>query len=138
MYVDDDDEGYVVDAPVSQGDGFSFTGGKYSDEMGRAEEWYARGKIVNAYPVEGRLEKAKDPLFGLAMGEASQISSDSFRWFYVEEGDRSKPSILLVHGIPSQVMRTYTLFGVIIVASSILREGKTTASSEHLSRCGIN
>jgi hypothetical protein len=35
---------------------------------------------VNAYPVEGRLEKAKDPLFGLAMGEASQISSDSFRF----------------------------------------------------------
>ncbi|CAM6030941.1 unnamed protein product [Sphagnum balticum] len=102
MYVDDDDEGYLVDAPVSQGDGFSFTGGKYSDEMGRADEWYARGKIVNAYPVEGRLEKAKDPLFGLAMGEASQISSDSFRWFYVEEGDQSKPSILLVHGIPSQ------------------------------------
>jgi hypothetical protein len=27
MYVDDDDEGYLVDAPVSQGDGFSFTGG---------------------------------------------------------------------------------------------------------------
>jgi hypothetical protein len=38
---------------------------------------------VNAYPVEGRLEKAKDPLFGLAMGEASQISSDSFRSYTV-------------------------------------------------------
>lgn len=35
---------------------------------------------MNAYPVEGQLEKAKDPLFGLAMGEASQISSDSFRF----------------------------------------------------------
>jgi len=34
---------------------------------------------VKAYPVEGGLEKAKDPLFGLAMGEASQISTDSFR-----------------------------------------------------------
>jgi hypothetical protein len=50
MYVDDDDEGYLVDAPVSQGDGFSFTGGKYSDEMGRADEWYARGKIVSDSP----------------------------------------------------------------------------------------
>lgn len=34
---------------------------------------------VKAYPVEGGLEKAKDPLFGLAMGEASQISTDLFR-----------------------------------------------------------
>lgn len=36
---------------------------------------------VKAYPVEGGLEKAKDPLFGLAMGEASQTSTDSFRFY---------------------------------------------------------
>lgn len=94
--------------------------GKYSDELGRADEWFGRGKMVcfpiqwnslllwwcyyvvinqtrmwycttnhfikligaqvKAYPVEGGLEKAKDPLFGLAMGEASQISTDLFRF----------------------------------------------------------
>ena len=35
---------------------------------------------VKAYPVQGGLEKAKDPVFGLAMGEASQTSTDSFRF----------------------------------------------------------
>ncbi|KAG0609934.1 hypothetical protein M758_7G025300 [Ceratodon purpureus] len=102
MYVDDDNEDYLIDAPVSMGDGFSFSGGKYSDELGRADEWFARGKMVKAYPVEGGLEKAKDPLFGLAMGEASQTSTDSFRWFYVEEGDRKNPTVVLAHGFPSQ------------------------------------
>ncbi|KAL2650456.1 hypothetical protein R1flu_018584 [Riccia fluitans] len=102
IYVDDDDEGYLLDAPVSEGDGFSFSGGKYSNEVGRAEEWYAKGRIVKAYPVKGGLEKAKDPLFGLPMGEGSQTSDDFFRWFCVEEGDRTNPTILLVHGFPSQ------------------------------------
>lgn len=35
---------------------------------------------AKAYPVEGGLEKAKDPVFGLPMGEASQTSNDFFRW----------------------------------------------------------
>ncbi|CAM6113507.1 unnamed protein product [Calypogeia fissa] len=102
IYVDDDEEGYLVDAPVSAGDGFSFSGGKYSDELGRGAEWYKSGRIAKAFPVEGGLEKAKDPVFGLPMGEASQTSNDFFRWFYVEEGDRNKPSVLLLHGFPSQ------------------------------------
>lgn len=29
------------------------------------------------------------------------------RWFYVEEGDRKKPTILLAHGFPSQVRHTF-------------------------------
>lgn len=91
-----------MDAPVSAGDGFSFVGGKYSNEVGPAEKWFARGKMINAYPVEGGIKKAQDPYFGLAMGEASQISDDYFRWFYVEEGDPKKPTVLLVHGFPSQ------------------------------------
>jgi hypothetical protein len=34
---------------------------------------------VNAYPVYGNKEKAKDPFFGLAMGSGSQSSDDVFR-----------------------------------------------------------
>lgn len=115
IYVDDDEEGYLLDAPVSEGDGFSFSGGKYSNEVGRADEWYSKGRIVKAYPVEGGLEKAKDPLFGLPMGEGSQTSDDFFRWFCVEEGDRSKPAVLLIHGFPSQ---SYSYRKVIPLLSS--------------------
>ncbi|KAL3701205.1 hypothetical protein R1sor_019227 [Riccia sorocarpa] len=115
IYVDDDDEGYLLDAPESEGDGFSFSGGKYSNEVGRADEWYAKGRIVKAYPVKGGLEKAKDPLFGLPMGEGSQTSDDFFRWFCIEEGDRTKPTILLIHGFPSQ---SYSYRKVIPLLSS--------------------
>lgn len=65
--------------PESAGDGFSFSGGKYSDEPNPADEWFKKGKIVKAHPVGGTGEKAKDPIFGLAMGVGSQASSDLFR-----------------------------------------------------------
>ncbi|KAK4381846.1 hypothetical protein Sango_2927800 [Sesamum angolense] len=38
-------EDYFLDAPVSVGDGFSFSGGKYSDEPSPADEWFKQGKI---------------------------------------------------------------------------------------------
>ncbi|XP_038985865.1 uncharacterized protein LOC120111866 isoform X3 [Phoenix dactylifera] len=39
------EEEYLVDAPVSIGDGFSFSGGKYSDGPSRSDEWFAQGKM---------------------------------------------------------------------------------------------
>lgn len=75
LYEDDD---YLVDAEVQVGDGFYFAGGKYSNEPSPADEWFKSGKLVEAYPVSGT-GKAKDPIFGLAMGEASQTSEDLFR-----------------------------------------------------------
>lgn len=63
-----DDEDYLLDAPVSVGDGFSFVGGKYSNEEGPAEKWFAQGKMVNACAVKEKSKKAQDPIFGLAMG----------------------------------------------------------------------
>ncbi|XP_015088455.1 uncharacterized protein LOC107031556 isoform X1 [Solanum pennellii] len=98
----DDKEDYLLDAPVSVGDGFSFSGGKYSDEPSPADEWLDKGKFVKAYPVSGTGEKAKDPIFGLTMGESSQASSDHFRWFCVESGSSNNSPILLIHGLPSQ------------------------------------
>lgn len=110
-----DDEDYLLDAPVSVGDGFSFVGGKYSNEEGPAEKWFAQGKLVNACAVEEKSKKAQDPIFGLAMGEASQISDDYLKWFCVEEGDDQRPSVLLVHGFPSQ---SYSFRKVIPLLSS--------------------
>ncbi|KAK6780219.1 hypothetical protein RDI58_022403 [Solanum bulbocastanum] len=98
----DNKEDYLLDAPVSVGDGFSFSGGKYSDEPSPADEWFNKGKFVKAYPVSGTGEKAKDPIFGLTMGGSSQASSDLFRWFCVESGSSNNSSILLIHGLPSQ------------------------------------
>ncbi|KAJ7519816.1 hypothetical protein O6H91_20G056900 [Diphasiastrum complanatum] len=77
LYVDDDED-YLVDAPISKGDGFSFTGGKYSDEKDPSDEWFAKGKMVNAYQVQATPGTAKEPIFGLAMGEASQTLEDTF------------------------------------------------------------
>ncbi|KAI7750593.1 hypothetical protein M8C21_022502, partial [Ambrosia artemisiifolia] len=57
---------------------------------------------MKAHPVYGTGEKAKDPIFGLAMGGSSQASTDVFRWFCVESGNVDKPSVLLIHGFPSQ------------------------------------
>eukprot|EP00850_Spirogloea_muscicola_P019375 SM000189S04092 [mRNA] locus=s189:170061:173255:+ [translate_table: standard] len=88
---------------------------KYSDVSGRAEEWQARGKYVDVYPVEGGLQKACDPVFGLAMGSASQAAGDCFRSFYVDEGDIGKPAVLLLHGLPSQA---YSFRKVMPVLSS--------------------
>lgn len=88
--------------PESAGDGFSFSGGKYSDEPNPADEWFKKGKIVKAHPVGGTGEKAKDPIFGLAMGVGSQASSDLFRWFCVEDGNAENHPIILIHGFPSQ------------------------------------
>lgn len=68
-----------MDAPVSVGDGFSFSGGKYSDGPNPADEWFKRGKIVKAHPVFGSGNKVKDPIFGLTMGVGSQASNDVFR-----------------------------------------------------------
>ncbi|OWM72222.1 hypothetical protein CDL15_Pgr018107 [Punica granatum] len=93
---------YLLDAPVSAGDGFSFTGGKYSDESNPADEWFKQGKMVKAFPILGSKDKAKDPIFGLTMGTGSQTTADVFRWFCVESGSADNPSVLLVHGFPSQ------------------------------------
>ncbi|XP_047312979.1 cis-3-alkyl-4-alkyloxetan-2-one decarboxylase [Impatiens glandulifera] len=93
---------YLLDAPVSFGDGFSFSGGKYSDEPNPADEWFNKGKIVKAYFVSGTGEEAKDPIFGLKMGSGSQASGDIFRWFCIESGSKTNPPVLLIHGFPSQ------------------------------------
>nr|GMD28057.1 epoxide hydrolase 3 isoform X1 [Ipomoea batatas] len=47
----DGNEDYFLDAPVSVGDGFSFSGGKYSDEPSPADEWFKQGRIVSLLPV---------------------------------------------------------------------------------------
>ncbi|KAL4572296.1 hypothetical protein LXL04_019068 [Taraxacum kok-saghyz] len=99
---DDGDDGYLLDAPVSVGDGFSFSGGKYSDGPNPADEWFKTGKYMKAHPVYGTGEKAKDPIFGLTMGGNSQTSKDLFRWFCVESGNVDKPTVVLIHGFPSQ------------------------------------
>ncbi|OWM82943.1 uncharacterized hydrolase YNR064C isoform X1 [Punica granatum] len=96
------EDDYLLDAPVSAGDGFSFTGGKYSDESNPADEWFKQGKMVKAFPILGSKDKAKDPIFGLTMGTGSQTTADVFRWFCVESGSADNPSVLLVHGFPSQ------------------------------------
>lgn len=75
----DPQDDYLIDAPVSAGDGFSFSGGKYSDGPNPSDEWFKQGKFVKAYPVGGTGEKAKDPIFGLTMGTGSQASGDVFR-----------------------------------------------------------
>lgn len=102
LYADDDDGGYLVDAPVQEGDGFSFYGGNYSEMPSRAEEWLKQGKFIKTTSIHGAMEKAKDPIFGLAMGKGSQVEEDGFRWFYVEAGNTSNHSVVLVHGLPSQ------------------------------------
>uniref|UniRef100_A0A2P2KCW0 Haloalkane dehalogenase 2 isoform X2 n=1 Tax=Rhizophora mucronata TaxID=61149 RepID=A0A2P2KCW0_RHIMU len=102
------DDYYLIDAPSSVGDGFSFSGGKYSDEPSPSDEWFKQGKIVKAHPVSSG-EKAKDPIFGLKMGPGSQASDDFFRWFCVESGNADNPSVLLVHGFPSQFCHRHTL-----------------------------
>ncbi|XP_021907245.1 uncharacterized protein LOC110821632 isoform X2 [Carica papaya] len=96
------EDDYLIDAPVSAGDGFSFSGGKYSDEPSPSDEWFKKGKIVKAHSVSGSGDKAKDPIFGLTMGAGSQASTDLFRWFYVESGSVDSPSVILIHGFPSQ------------------------------------
>ncbi|KAL0435215.1 UNVERIFIED_CONTAM: Haloalkane dehalogenase [Sesamum radiatum] len=57
---------------------------------------------VKAHPVGGTGEKAKDPIFGLAMAGSSQASTDLFRWFCVESGSSANPPVVLIHGFPSQ------------------------------------
>ncbi|XP_028109567.1 uncharacterized protein LOC114308220 isoform X2 [Camellia sinensis] len=57
---------------------------------------------VKAHPVFGAGKKAKDPIFGLAMGGGSQTSDDNFRWFCIESGSVDNPPIVLIHGFPSQ------------------------------------
>ncbi|KAJ0112918.1 hypothetical protein Patl1_03151 [Pistacia atlantica] len=77
------EDDYLIDAPVSVGDGLT------SVEM-------------KAHPVSGSGEKAKDPVFGLTMGAASRASADVFRWFCLESGSADNHSVLLIHGFPSQ------------------------------------
>ncbi|XP_010926737.1 uncharacterized protein [Elaeis guineensis] len=96
------EEEYLVDAPVSIGDGFSFSGGKYSDGPSRSDEWFAQGKMIKAHPVYGGKGKAKDPIFGLTMGAGSQSPADVFRWFCIEKGSSANPLVILIHGFPSQ------------------------------------
>ncbi|XP_077227325.1 alpha/beta-Hydrolases superfamily protein isoform X2 [Tasmannia lanceolata] len=57
---------------------------------------------VKAHPVRGSGEKARDPIFGLTMGTSSQAAADVFRWFCVEGGNAANPSVILIHGFPSQ------------------------------------
>ncbi|KAJ0111645.1 hypothetical protein Patl1_03141 [Pistacia atlantica] len=76
--------------------------GKYSDGSSPSDEWFKHGKMMKAHPVSGSGEKAKDPVFGLTMGAASQASADVFRWFCVESGSADNHSVLLIHGFPSQ------------------------------------
>ncbi|KAK9281336.1 hypothetical protein L1049_004235 [Liquidambar formosana] len=97
-----EDDDYLLDAPVSVGDGFSFSGGKYSDGPTKSDEWFKQGKIVKAHPVLGSGGKAKDPIFGLTMGAGSQAAADVFRWFCVESGRADNPTVILIHGFPSQ------------------------------------
>ncbi|KAK8916349.1 hypothetical protein KSP39_PZI022611 [Platanthera zijinensis] len=94
------EEDYLVDAPVSIGDGFSFSGGKYAEGPSRLDEWFAQGKMVKAHPAYSLKGKAKDPIFGLTMGGGT--TDDIFRWFCVEAGDPSDPAVILIHGFPSQ------------------------------------
>lgn len=96
------EQDYLLDAPVSVGDGFSFSGGKYSDGPSPSDEWFKQGKMVRAYSIPGTGEKAKDPIFGLTMGAGSQATGDRFRWFCVESGSAANPSVILIHGFPSQ------------------------------------
>ncbi|XP_050365514.1 uncharacterized hydrolase YNR064C [Argentina anserina] len=96
------DDDYYIDADYQVGDGFSFSGGKYSDGPSPSDEWFKQGKIVKAYTSLGSGEKAKDPIFGLAMGADSQAAADVFRWFCVESGSADNPSVILIHGLPSQ------------------------------------
>ncbi|KAF3434950.1 hypothetical protein FNV43_RR22037 [Rhamnella rubrinervis] len=112
---DDRQDDYLIDAPVSVGDGFSFSGGKYSDGPSPSDEWFKQGKMVKAHPVVGSGGKAKDPIFGLAMGVGSQAPPDVFRWFCVESGSADNPSVILVHGFPSQA---YSYRKVVPVLSS--------------------
>ncbi|XVF21258.1 hypothetical protein REPUB_Repub12eG0074500 [Reevesia pubescens] len=98
----DPQDDYLIDAPISAGDGFSFSGGKYSDEPTPSHEWFKQGKFVKAHPVGGTGKKAKDPIFGLTMGAGSQASNDVFRWFCVESGNADNPTVILIHGFPSQ------------------------------------
>ncbi|XP_020112300.1 uncharacterized protein LOC109726855 [Ananas comosus] len=93
---------YLIDAPESVGDGFAFSGGKYADGPSRSDEWFSQGKMIKAHPVYGNRGKAKEPIFGLTMGSSSQSSADVFRWFCVEAGSSSNPSVVLIHGFPSQ------------------------------------
>ncbi|KAG0488164.1 hypothetical protein HPP92_006975 [Vanilla planifolia] len=96
------EEEYFLDAPVSAGDGFSFSGGKYAEVPSRSDEWFARGKMVKAHSAYSSKGKAKDPIFGLTMGQSSQTTDNVFRWFCIEAGKSSNPSIILIHGFPSQ------------------------------------
>ncbi|KAJ1399393.1 Alpha/Beta hydrolase fold [Sesbania bispinosa] len=98
------DQDYLLDAPVSVGDGFSFSGGKYSDQPSPSDEWFKQGKMVRAYSTPGTGEKAKDPIFGLTMGAGSQATGDRFR------GSADNPSVILMHGFPSQVHNKCCLF----------------------------
>ncbi|XP_010435351.2 PREDICTED: uncharacterized protein LOC104719184 isoform X2 [Camelina sativa] len=97
-----DKDDYLIDAPVSVGDGFSFSGGKYSDQPSPSDEWLKQGKWVKAHRVGGSGVEAKDPIFGLTMGASSQASKDLFRWFCVESGSVDSPPVILIHGFPSQ------------------------------------
>ncbi|XP_037407959.1 cis-3-alkyl-4-alkyloxetan-2-one decarboxylase-like isoform X2 [Triticum dicoccoides] len=97
-----DDQDLYVDDDI--GDGFSFSGGKYAEAEGpsKSDEWFAQGRMVKAHALYGNKEKAKDPFFGLTMGSGSQSSGDVFNWFCVEAGSSSNPTVLLIHGFPSQ------------------------------------
>ncbi|KAK9669568.1 hypothetical protein RND81_13G140300 [Saponaria officinalis] len=99
---DQGEDYYLLDAPVSAGDGFSFSGGKYADGSSPADEWFKQGKMVKAYVGRGAGEKAKDPIFGLKFASSSQTTDEIFRWFCVESGSADKPTVVLIHGFPSQ------------------------------------
>eukprot|EP00268_Persea_americana_P063180 TRINITY_DN8166_c0_g2_i14.p1 TRINITY_DN8166_c0_g2~~TRINITY_DN8166_c0_g2_i14.p1 ORF type:complete len:113 (+),score=13.07 TRINITY_DN8166_c0_g2_i14:238-576(+) len=56
---DDNENDYLIDAPVSVGDGFSFSGGKYSDEPSRSDEWFRQGQIIAHSSGKGARTRGK-------------------------------------------------------------------------------
>ncbi|KAJ0112565.1 hypothetical protein Patl1_03162 [Pistacia atlantica] len=98
------EDDYLIDAPVSVGDGFSFSGGKYSDGSSPSDEWFKQGKMHILSLVLVRRQKN---LFSDLLGAASQASADVFRWFCVKSGSADNHSVLLIHGFPSQHAYSY-------------------------------
>ncbi|MQL88414.1 hypothetical protein Taro_020967, partial [Colocasia esculenta] len=100
----DGEEEYLIDAPVSVGDGFSFSGVKAAVSFNQTSSsiYVFILNEVKAHPVRGSAKKATDPIFGLKLGAGSQSPVDLFRWFCVESGATTSPPVILVHGLPSQ------------------------------------
>ncbi|KAF0916529.1 hypothetical protein E2562_007607 [Oryza meyeriana var. granulata] len=73
-----DEDYYLIDAPESIGDGFSFSGGKYADGPSKSDEWFAQGRMAGHHVQEDRGEElgnlVKRILRVHVCGSASNIS----------------------------------------------------------------